>query len=161
MPFTKYANLDFDQVKTQIKDYLRANSEFTDFDFEGSNFSVLIDTLAYNTYITAFNSNLAINESFLDSATLRENVVSLARNIGYVPRSQTSAIARVTFPVKFTGESTTLTLKAGLVAVGKVANSAYVFSIPEAITTTAPLDTPGTGTNFGPRTATFTNISLY
>ena len=161
MPFTKYANLDFDQVKTQIKDYLRANSEFTDFDFEGSNFSVLIDTLAYNTYITAFNSNLAINESFLDSATLRENVVSLARNIGYVPRSQTSAIARVTFPVKFTGESTTLTLKAGLVAVGKVANSAYVFSIPEDITTTAPLDTPGTGTNFGPRTATFTNISLY
>ena len=161
MPFTKYANLDFDQVKTQIKDYLRANSEFTDFDFEGSNFSVLIDTLAYNTYITAFNSNLAINESFLDSAALRENVVSLARNIGYVPRSQTSAIARVTFPVKFTGESTTLTLKAGLVAVGKVANSAYVFSIPEDITTTAPLDTPGTGTNFGPRTATFTNISLY
>ena len=161
MPFTKYANLDFDQVKTQIKDYLRANSEFTDFDFEGSNFSVLIDTLAYNTYITAFNSNLAINESFLDSATLRENVVSLARNIGYVPRSQTSAIARVTFPVKFTGESTTLTLKAGLVAVGKVANSAYVFSIPEDITTTAPLDTPGTGTNFGPRTATFTNINLY
>jgi hypothetical protein len=161
MPFTKYANLDFDQVKTQIKDYLRANSEFTDFDFEGSNFSVLIDTLAYNTYITAFNSNLAINESFLDSATLRENVVSLARNIGYVPRSQTSAIAKVSFSVKFTGESTTLTLKAGLVAVGKVANSAYVFSIPEDITTTSPLDTPGTGTNFGPRTAVFSDIDLH
>ena len=54
MPFTKFSNLDFDQIKTSIKDYLRANSNFTDFDFEGSNFSVLIDTLAYNTYITAF-----------------------------------------------------------------------------------------------------------
>ena len=87
MPFTKFTNLDFDQIKASIKDYLRANSNFTDFDFEGSNFSVLIDTLAYNTYITAFNSNMVVNESFLDSATLRENVVSLARNIGYVPRS--------------------------------------------------------------------------
>ena len=80
MPFTKYSNLDFDQIKTSIKDYLRANSTFTDFDFEGSNFSVLIDTLAYNTYITAFNSNMIVNES-LDSATLRENVVSLAKTL--------------------------------------------------------------------------------
>ena len=78
MPITKFTNLDFDQIKTSIKDYLRSNSKFTDFDFEGSNFSALIDTLAYNTYITAFNSNMAVNESFLDSATLRENVVSLA-----------------------------------------------------------------------------------
>ena len=91
MPFTKFTNLDFDQIKTSIKDYLRANSNFTDFDFEGSNFSVLIDTLAYNTYITAFNSNMIVNESFLDSATVRENVVSLARNIGYVPKSRTAA----------------------------------------------------------------------
>ena len=74
MPFTKYTNLDFEQIKDQIKDYLRANSDFTDFDFEGSNFSVLIDTLAYNTYITAFNANMAVNESFIDSATLRENL---------------------------------------------------------------------------------------
>ena len=95
MPFTKFTNLDFDQIKTSIKDYLRANSTFTDFDFEGSNFSVLIDTLAYNTYITAFNSNLVVNESFLDSATVRENVVSLARNIGYVPSSRTASTANV------------------------------------------------------------------
>ena len=87
MPITKFTNLDFDQIKTSINDYLRSNSKFTDFDFEGSNFSALIDTLAYNTYITAFNSNMAVNESFLDSATLRENVVSLASNIGYNPRS--------------------------------------------------------------------------
>ena len=99
MPFTKFTNLDFDQIKTSIKDYLRTNSDFTDFDFEGSNFSVLIDTLAYNTYITAFNSNMVVNESFLDSATVRENVVSLARNIGYVPRSRTAAQATISFDI--------------------------------------------------------------
>ena len=135
MPFTKFTNLDFDQIKTSIKDYLRANSDFTDFDFDGSNFSVLIDTLAYNTYITAFNSNMIVNESFLDSATLRENVVSLARNIGYVPRSRTAAKAEVTFSVSTTSTSPTMTLQAGLVAVGSVNDTSYVFSTPESITT--------------------------
>ena len=111
MPFTKFTNLDFDQIKTSIKDYLRANSTFTDFDFEGSNFSILIDTLAYNTYITAFNSNMIVNESFLDSATLRENVVSLARNIGYVPRSRTAAKATVSFNVKVADDNLTYDMK--------------------------------------------------
>ena len=120
MPFTKFANLDFDQIKTEIKSYLRANSNFTDFDFEGSNFSVLIDTLAYNTYINAFNSNMIVNESFLDSATLRENVVSLARNIGYVPRSRTAAKAQVSFSTAVAGTSATATLQAGLVCTGNV-----------------------------------------
>jgi hypothetical protein len=132
MPFTKFSNLDFDQIKTSIKDYLRANSNFTDFDFEGSNFSILIDTLAYNTYISAFNSNMIVNESFLDSATVRENVVSLARNIGYVPRSRTASQAQISFSVKTT-ETSTLTLKAGLVCVGSASNSSYIFSIPEDI----------------------------
>lgn len=134
MPFTKFANLDFDQIKTSIKDYLRANSNFTDFDFEGSNFSVLIDTLAYNTYITAFNSNMVVNESFLDSATLRENVVSLARNIGYVPRSRTSSRATISFDVQTTTSSPTLTLQAGLVCVGSVDGTSYIFSTPQNIT---------------------------
>ena len=136
MPFTKFTNLDFDQIKAQIKSYLRANSDFKDFDFEGSNFSVLIDTLAYNTYITAFNSNMIVNESFLDSATVRENVVSLARNIGYVPRSRSAAKANVSFTVNTTSTSSTATLSAGLVCVGTVENSNYVFSIPNDITTT-------------------------
>tara|TARA_B100001113_G_scaffold8842_1_gene7196 strand:+ start:2731 stop:4650 length:1920 start_codon:yes stop_codon:yes gene_type:complete len=136
MPFTKFTNLDFDQIKTSIKDYIRANSDFTDFDYEGSNFSVLIDTLAYNTYITAFNSNMIVNESFLDSATLRENVVSLARNIGYVPKSRTAAQAEITFNVATSSSSPTMTLEAGLVCVGAQNNSSYVFSIPESITTT-------------------------
>ena len=85
MSFTQFTNLDFNTLRTQIKDYLRSNSSFSDFDFEGSNFSILIDTLAYNSYITAYNTNMAVNEAFIDIATLRENIVSLARNIGYVP----------------------------------------------------------------------------
>jgi len=134
MPFTQFTNLDFDQIKTQIKDYLRANSNFTDFDFEGSNFSVLIDTLAYNTYITAFNSNMIVNESFLDSATIRENVVSLARTIGYVPRSKTAAKAAITINVPTDTTSAFLTLQAGLVCVGSFDNTSYRFSLSEDVT---------------------------
>ena len=133
MPVTKFTNLDFDQIKTQIKEYLRANSNFTDFDFEGSNFSVLIDTLAYNTYISAFNSNLLVNESFLDSATLRENVVSLARNIGYVPRSKPASRASVSFDVTANTTSTEIRLQPGLVCVGRSTASDIVFSISEEL----------------------------
>jgi hypothetical protein len=134
MPFTKFTNLDFDQIKTSIKDYLRANSNFTDFDFEGSNFSILIDTLAYNTYITAFNSNMIVNESFLDSATVRENVVSLARNIGYVPRSRSASTAVISFTAEPKTLTSTLTLQAGLICTGTSGGSSYVFSSPENIT---------------------------
>jgi hypothetical protein len=83
MSLVNYSNLDFDQIKDNIKDYLRTNSNFTDYDFEGSNLSTIIDVLAYNTYITSFNANMVASEVFIDSATLRENVVALARNIGY------------------------------------------------------------------------------
>lgn len=134
MPFTQFTNLDFDQIKVQIKDYLRANSNFTDFDFEGSNFSVLIDTLAYNTYISAFNANLVVNESFLDGATVRENVVSLARNIGYIPRSKSAAKAHVTFSVPTTTTSDFITLEAGLVCLGRQDNTSYRFSTSQDIT---------------------------
>ena len=149
MPFTQFSNLDFDQIKTQIKNYLRANSTFTDFDFEGSNFSVLIDTLAYNTYISSFNANMVVNESFLDSATLRENVVSLARNIGYVPRSRTAATAGITFEVTSATPTPTMTLKAGLVCVGNYDDTSYVFSIPEDITTTTTSSGTGSKATFG------------
>ena len=160
MPFTKFTNLDFDQIKTSIKDYIRANSNFTDFDFEGSNFSVLIDTLAYNTYITAFNSNMTVNESFLDSATLRENVVSLARNIGYVPKSRTAAQATVSFDVTTSGNTPSLTLQAGLVCVGSYNDTSYVFSIPESITTTTTQATDANG-NVISSTGSFDNIVVY
>lgn len=137
MAFTQFTNLDFDQIKTSIKDYLRANSYFTDFDFEGSNFSIIIDILAYNTYVTAFNTNMAVNESYLDSATLRDNVVLLAKNIGYVPRSKSCARANIYFytdVTSFTVPPRTLSLKAGIVATGSANNSSYIFSIPEDIT---------------------------
>ena len=146
MPFTQFTNLDFDQIKVQIKDYLRANSNFTDFDFEGSNFSVLIDTLAYNTYINAFNANLVVNESFLDGATVRENVVSLARNIGYIPRSKTAAVADVTFSVPTSTAGGFISLEAGLVCVGAADNTTYRFSVPENISATVVNGTAQFGT---------------
>ena len=152
MSFTQFTNLDFNTLRSQIKDYLRSNSNFTDFDFEGSNFSILIDTLAYNTYITSYNTNMAVNESFIDSATLRENVVSLARNIGYVPRSKKSSVARVSFTVDLSNVSATqVKLNAGVVALGAVQGGNFVFSIPEDITVT-----PNSN-----GIATFDNISIF
>ena len=133
MAFGQYTNLDFDLIKVSIQDYLKANSNFTDFDFEGSNLSVLVNTLAYNTYITAYNTNLAVNESFLDSAILRENVVSLVRTIGYVPKSRRSAIAKISFRVNNL-TSLTATLKAGIVCNGSSNNTNFIFSIAEDVT---------------------------
>ena len=134
MAFGQYVNLDFDEIKQSIRDYLRANTNFTDYDFEGSNLSIIIDALAYNTYTTAYNTNMAANECFLDSSTLRENVVALARNIGYVPRSRRSARAKISFTVDGLLETSTLTLNAGLVCNGSGQNTSFIFSIPEDIT---------------------------
>ncbi len=134
MAFGQYVNLDFDQIKTSIKDYLRANTNFTDYDFEGSNLSIIIDALAYNTYTTAYNTNMAANECFLDSATLRENVVALARNIGYVPRSRRSSRAKVSFLVDGLVDTSTITLNSGVICNGVGENTDYIFSIPEDIT---------------------------
>ena len=138
MPLVNFTNLDFDQVKASIKDYLRANSNFTDYDFEGSNLSTIIDTLAYNTYISSYNANMISNEVFIDSATLRENVVSLARNIGYVPRSTTASRANISFFVDTTDFDTkpiTLTLKKGVVtSTNSFGGDSYTFGIPEDIT---------------------------
>lgn len=134
MAFTDFTNLDFDQIRTSIKDYLRANSTFSDFDFEGSNFSILIDVLAYNSYLTAYNTNMVANEAFLDSATIRENVVSLARNIGFVPLSRRAARANISFSVTGINASVnTVTLKSGIVCTGSLDNTSYIFSIPEDI----------------------------
>ena len=152
MALNQFTNLDFNDLRTQIKDYLRANSDFTDFDFEGSNFSIIIDTLAYNSYITAYNTNMAVNESFIDSATLRENVVSLARNIGYVPRSKKASIAKISFSVDVSNiNAKTIKLHKGLVAVGNVQNGSYMFSIPDDITANADIN----------GLVTFDNITLY
>ena len=134
MALNQFTNLNFEDIKTSIKDYLRQNSNFSDFDFEGSNLSVLINTLAYNSYITAYNTNMVANESFIDSATLRENVVSLARNIGYVPRSKRAATAVVQFVT--TGISTTnssITLQPGVFANSGVNQTNFIYSLPERV----------------------------
>ena len=136
MSLINFTNLDFNQIKQSLKDYLQSNSDFTDYDFEGSNLSTILDVLAYNTYITSYNANMISNEVFIDSATLRENVVSLARNIGYVPRSKKSSRAFINFFVDISSVSPTpanLTLKAGPVAStsGQFNGQSFVFGIPE------------------------------
>ena len=114
MPYTQLNNLDFAEIKTALKDYMRAQSDFTDYDFEASALSQLLDVLAYNTYYTAFNANMVVNEMFLDSATLRDNVVALAKQLGYTPRSITSPKSNIGFTVTFpTTAPATLELKAG------------------------------------------------
>jgi len=154
MPLVNFSNLDFDQIKTSIKDYLRANSNFTDYDYEGSNLSTIIDILAYNTYITSYNANMVTNDVFIDGATLRENVVSLARNIGYVPRSRNAAKAQVSFAVNTSGTTAvSVTLKKGIALVSSnvFANVNYVFSIPNDIT--VPVNSNGL--------ALFNSIDVY
>jgi len=138
MALTQFTNLNFEDIKTSIKDYLRANTDFTDYDFEGSNLSVIINLLAYNSYITAYNTNMVVNETFIDSATLRENVVSLARNIGYVPRSKRAAKASVGFFISGISTSVdTISFQPGVVANGSVSDVNYIFSLPEKVTVAA------------------------
>ena len=139
MSLLNFSSLDFDQIKDTLKNYLKTYSNFTDYDFEGSNLSTILDVLAYNTYITSYNANMVANEVFIDSATLRENVVSLARNIGYVPRSKKSSRATINFFAdlsNITNPPTTVTLKKGPVAAsgGNFNNQSYVFGITEDIT---------------------------
>ena len=154
MPLVNFSNIDFDQIKVSIRDYLKANSNFTDYDFEGSNLSTIIDTLAYNTYISSYNANMVSNEVFIDSATLRENVVSLARNIGYVPRSRKAATATISFEVNVAAKNiSTITLQPGIVATSSLlfGNQSYVFSVLEETKATV---SPG-------GIASFQNVPIY
>ena len=138
MALQQFTNLNFEDIKTSIKDYLRQNSNFSDMDFEGSNLSTLVNVLAYNSYTTAYNTNAVVNETFIDSATLRENVVSLARNIGYVPRSKRAARMLVDFSiVGINTNTTTITFQPGLYGNGSVSSIDYLFSIPQKVTATA------------------------
>ena len=131
MPYTQVANLDFEDIKAQLKEYLRAQSDFTDYDFEGSALSTLIDTLAYNTYYTAFNTNMVVNELFIDSATLRDNVVAIAKQLGYRPKSATSPTAYVSFTVTYTNPTTDteLILKKGTGFIASYDNNVYQYVV--------------------------------
>ena len=155
MALVNFTDLDFDQIKTSLKDYLRENSNFTDYDFEGSNLSSIIDVLAYNTYINSYNANMISNEVFIDSATLRENVVALARNIGYTPRSRTASKAIISFFVDTTGFTTkpvTLTLKKGIVTTSSsvFGSESYSFCLPSDVSVPV-VD----------GIATFNNVTIY
>ena len=135
MPYTQVANLDFADIKAVLREYMRAQSDFTDYDFEGSALATLIDTLAYNTYYTAFNTNMVVNELFIDSATLRDNVVALAKQLGYRPKSITSPTAYVSFAVAY-GNSTTdteLSLKKGTGFIASYDNSIYQYVVTENV----------------------------
>ncbi len=133
--------LNFEDIKASIKSYLRTRSEFTDYDFEGSSLSYLIDTLAYNSYYSAFNANMSMNEAFLPSATIRDNIVNIAKLLNYVPRSIVSAKACIKITVQTTAANgqfpTSLTLSKGAVASG----GNYIFNILESVTTTVDTTT--------------------
>jgi hypothetical protein len=105
------SELDFESIKAQFKDYLRGQTQFKDYNFEGSNMSVLLDVLAYNTFQNNFYTNMAINEMFLDSAVLRNSIVSHAKELNYLPRSRKSARAVVRVTIRdntITGQSVTI-----------------------------------------------------
>ena len=151
MPYTQVANLDFENIKAQLKDYLRAQSDFTDYDFEGSALSTLIDTLAYNTYYTAFNTNMVVNELFIDSATLRDNVVAIAKQLGYRPKSATAPTAYVSFTATYVNPTTDteLNLKAGTGFVANYDETLYQYVVTD--------DVKGQVAN---DVATFTNVTV-
>jgi|TARA_Y100000004_G_scaffold30721_2_gene32004 hypothetical protein len=136
MPYTQVANLDFEDIKVALKEYLRAQSDFTDYDFDGSALSTLIDTLAYNTYYTAFNANMAVNELFIESATLRDNVVALAKQLGYRPKSSTAPTAYVSFTVTYDNPTTDteLVLKKGTGFIASYDENIYQYVVQDDVT---------------------------
>jgi len=151
MPYTQVSNLDFEDIKTSLKEYMRAQSDFTDYDFDGSALSTLIDTLAYNTYYTAFNTNMVVNELFIDSATLRDNVVAIAKQLGYRPKSATAPTAYVSFTATY-GNPTTdteLLLKKGTGFISSFDNNVYQYVVTDDVKAQVINDV-----------ATFTNVEV-
>jgi len=138
------AELDFDTIKTNLKTYLQQQTEFLDYDFEGAGINVLINLLAYNTHYNAFYLNMVANESFLDTALLRDSVVSHAKTLGYVPYSSTAATAIVNVTVD-SGTSTidTATIPKGYIFLSRtIDNQSYIFTVMNTATVTK------SGTNY-------------
>ena len=140
---------DFDDVKSNLKTFLKAQTEFTDYDFEGSGMNILLDVLAYNTHYLGFNANMLANEMFLDSASLRSSVVSHAKTLGYEPTSATAPKALVDVTLNTTGVATA-TLSAGTVFTSTVDEVDYQF------VTIADVTKSNTGAGIP-----FTNIDIY
>ena len=131
MPYSQLNQLDFGNIKTALKEYMRSQTDFTDYDFEGSALAQLIDVLAYNTYYTAFNTNMVVNEMFLDSATLRDNVVALAKQLGYRPKSATASRAVVSATLRYTSPNapTTALLRRGKAFTALFDNTVYQYCV--------------------------------
>ena len=151
MPYTQLNNLDFTDIKLALKEYMRAQTDFTDYDFEGSAISQILDVMAYNTYYTAFNTNMVVNEMFLDSATLRDNVVSLAKQLGYFPKSITAPKAAVDMVLTFTGTApSAVSLKAGSGFVTNFDSTLYRYVLKDDLKVSVANNI-----------ATFTDIPIY
>ena len=149
--------LDFDQIKQNLKNYLKTQSEFNDYNFEGSGLSTLLDVLSYNTHYNAMAAHFALNEAFLDSAQIRGNVVTRAKLLGYVPRSILAARAKVNIVIDVTSEVGTLpdnlTMNRGTKLATSVAQQSYQYVTLS--TQTASLVTSG-----GTSTYTFANVDV-
>jgi hypothetical protein len=132
----RVTELDFDTIKQNLKNFLNQQSEFTDYDFEGSGLSILLDLLAYNTHYNAYYLNMVANESFLDSALLRDSVVSHAKTLGYVPYSQRAPIATINFTAQSaTSNSGRLTIPSGFAFLSnQIDNTSYNFVVLDEIT---------------------------
>jgi hypothetical protein len=127
-------NLDFDQVKADLKTYLKGQNQFKDYDFEGSNMSVLLDILAYNTYQNNFYANMAVSEMFLDSAQLRDSVISHAKSLNYLPRSYTSSIAKINVRLTVSAPyPATITIPAKTKFIARCGNKTYTFYSTDAV----------------------------
>ena len=138
MPQINVTELDFDNIKQNLKTFMQSQAEFSDYNFEGSALSVLLDTLAYNTHYNAVLAHLLANESFLDSAIKRTSVVSLAKNLGYTPRSRRCPIGTLTFTITPSGAytSSTYTLPRDTVFTSSLNGTSYTFVPSEAVTAT-------------------------
>ena len=139
---------DFDEVKSNLKQFLKAQTEFKDYDFEGSGMSALLDVLAYNTHYLGFNANMLANEMFLDSASLRSSIVSHAKTLGYIPTSATAPKAIIDVTLNTT--ATTATMDAGTVFTTSVGGTDYQFVT----------DSDVTASNIGSG-ITFNNVPVY
>ena len=153
--------LDFDQIKKNLKNYLKTQSEFNDYDFEGSGLSTLLDVLAYNTHYNAMTAHFSLNEAFLDSAQIRGNIVTRAKLLGYIPRSVLSPRARVNLVVDVTSETgtvpSTLTLPRGTKLSTNVDGTEFryvVLNEQSALLATDESTSPAT------RTFTFNNVTI-
>ena len=143
------SDFDFDAIKSNLKTFLQSQSEFQDYNFEGSGFAVLLDTLAYNTHYLGFNANMLANEMYLDSADIRKNIVSLAKMLGYTPSSVRTPTATLDITVN-DGSGSTITMPKGTAFNTSVDGTSYQFVTNEA-TTITPVD----------GVYKFSNVSVY